>query len=56
MGYGFGNGAQLDISTNLFEYSSKEELDAIEKLPIPTGKKISLEVSSSIYDPTEDLK
>lgn len=56
MGYGFGNGAQLDISTNLFDYSSKQELNAIEKLPIPTGQKIVVENSNDMYNPEEDLK
>lgn len=53
MGYGFGNGAQMDISTNLFDYSTKEELDAIERLPIPTGETIKL--STTGYDLTNEL-
>lgn len=41
MGYGF-NKRRFSVETwgNLSDYSSKEQLDRLEKLPLPTGKKI----------------
>lgn len=40
MGYGFTKSAQFDMWTNLFDYNSKQDLDAIETLPIPNNLEI----------------
>lgn len=41
MGYGFNKDSQFETWGNLSDYSSKEQLDELEKLPLPTGKKIN---------------
>ena len=40
MGYGFNKDSQFETWGNLSDYSSKEQLDELEKLPLPTGKQI----------------
>ena len=37
MGYGFNRNSQLDLWTDMFDYSTKEGLDVLELLPIPTN-------------------
>lgn len=41
MGHGFNKNSQLDLWTNLFDYSTKEELRALELLPIATNSVIT---------------
>lgn len=39
LGSGFGSNGQMNLWTNITNYSSIEQLNALEKLPIPTGNK-----------------
>lgn len=39
MGYGFNKNSQYDLWTNMFDYDSKQRLDVLETLPIPTNVK-----------------
>jgi len=62
MGYGFNKGAQFDIWTNMFDYNNKQELDAIETLPIPsniilknTEENIPNVIKYAGYDLSEDV-
>lgn len=41
MGYGFNKAGHLEVWNDLFNFSTKEELDIIEKMPIPSGEKIN---------------
>ena len=43
IGSGFDNNSQFNLWSNLSSYSTKGQLDALEKLPIPTGKKAQLD-------------
>lgn len=42
LGSGFTSNGRLDLWTNLSEYSSIEQLNELEKLPLPTNRKITL--------------
>jgi len=37
MGYSFNKNGQYDTWSPGFDYSTKEQLDALEMLPLPTG-------------------
>jgi len=55
MGYGFNKNGQYEIPSRYFDYSSKQELDALEKLPLPNGKTTTLELLFSSFELENEL-
>ncbi len=48
MGYGFNKNGHYEVGTPLFDYSTKEELDILERIPLPNGKEITVDSGSNI--------
>lgn len=55
MGYGFNKNGQFDTWTNISDYSTKEQLDALESLPLPTGNMTTLVDSSELVNSAPDI-
>ena len=53
MGYGFNKNGHYDVWSPLFDYSSKQELDAMEKLPLPNNKDTEIEINNTDNSDTE---
>lgn len=50
MGYGFNKNGQYELPSKLFDYSSKERLDALEKLPLPNGENTELQINNPTFN------
>ena len=55
IGYGFDKHAQFELTSNAFNYSSKEQLDILEKFPIPSGIKVNDSKDGILIDEEFDL-
>lgn len=41
MGYGFNKAGHFEVWNDLFDFSNRAELEAIEKMPVPSGKSVT---------------
>ena len=53
LGSGFNGSGQMDLWTNISQYSSIEQLNELEKLPIPSGTKVEFKTKG--VDLTEEF-